>query len=128
SSPSLEDAWAKRQERNTGDVAGRGAVDGVAPRRPVGPQHGRHRRLVLVPQIDRAAELEVPQQEALLPGVERLEVDERLKILAAVEWPEGVSLRVEGAQGIFDPLVEQVAVGHHAEAAVGLVVDGPEGP
>ena len=68
-------------------IAGAGAVDRFAPRRPIDPQHCRGQRLVLDPHIARAAELEVPQPEALLPVVERLEVEGRFKILAVVEWP-----------------------------------------
>jgi hypothetical protein len=82
---------------------------------------------VLVAHVARAAELEVPQQEALLPGVEWLEVHEAFEILPAVERLEAVALRVEGAQGVFDPLVGQDPPEHQAEAAVGLEVDGEKG-
>ena len=82
------------------------SVDGRLRRCEVVKTAG-HERIVLDARVDRAADVEVPQQEAFLPVVERLEVDEGHDVLEAVVRLVRVPLAVERPYGVLQPLIEQ---------------------
>ncbi len=71
--------------------------------------------------------MKVPQQE-ILPVVKRLEVEKGHDVLAAVELNVPVTLTVEGADRIFQPVAERASPAHESEAALTFEVGGEQRP
>src|SRR4029077_19095627 len=94
----------------------------------VGPQYARNRRLVLVPCIDRAAKVQVSEQEPFLLVIERLEIEEGHDVLKVAVRLERISLSVERSHRVFETIVEQDAPAHEAEATITLEITGVERP
>jgi len=103
----------ERQERD--DSGPRGKPRGRRRRR--GRQDSRRERIVFDTRVERAAEVKVPQDGAL-PVVKRLEVEEGHDVLVATRLSVPVPLTIEGADGIFQPVVERASPAHEAETAL----------